>query len=234
MKRRFLILSLLSCVMFIMQPRVSFAQFFQDFSTIGSSTIQLTAGSQGLGLDYRYGISETLTARLGASFLPVSMDNAFHTSSGGVTSTNDVAAKFNNAHLFADYTPFEGAPWLRFVAGAGYLFKATGIVNMNPYGTYRYGSIVLNNDQIGNININVSWKGFAPYVGFGFLRGVPTENFNINLDLGAYYLASPSSTVTGAGLLSSNGAQQAAQITQNMKSYRILPVLQLNFNFRIN
>ncbi len=79
-----------------------------------------TAGSQGIGADFKYGITNNLSARLGGSFLPVKANNVFNFSS--FESNINAKANFNNVHLYADFTPFESASWLRLVGGAGYLF----------------------------------------------------------------------------------------------------------------
>ena len=63
-------------------------------------------------------------------------------------------------------------------------------------------------------------------------KSFPNRLFNMNIDVGTYYLASPGTSFTGTKLLSDNNSQ-ASQFHQNMEGYRWLPVLQLNFNFRI-
>jgi hypothetical protein len=192
--------------------------------------LQLQAGTQGVGADLRYGIFKRLSARFGASFIPVTANNVF--SFPGVQSQNTVSAKFSNIHLLADFAPFKGARGLRLVAGAGYLFKANGGMTVTPTSNYNYGDIALTPAQVGNLNLDVTWKGVAPYVGIGLFRSFPSRLFNFNLDLGTYYLTSPQATVAGSGLLSGNEANGAI-ITNNISDYRWLPVLQLNFNFKI-
>ncbi len=54
----------------------------------------------------------------------------------------------------------------------------------------------------------------------------------MNLDLGTYFLTAAKSTVTGTKMLANNGELEP-QFDSNMKDYRFLPVIQLNFNFKI-
>jgi hypothetical protein len=56
--------------------------------------------------------------------------------------------------------------------------------------------------------------------------------FNFNMDIGTYYLNQPSTHIIGTGLLTDNNTLEP-QFNQNLKNYRWLPVLQLNFNFRL-
>lgn len=194
-------------------------------------SLQLEGGSQGVGADVRYGIFNQLSARLGASFIPVTVNNVFTFSE--LQAQNSLSARFSNIHLMADFVPFKGARGFRLVAGAGYLFKASGSLFLSPSGTYKYGDIVLTPDQVGNLNMDVSWKGVAPYLGIGLFRSFPNHLFNFNLDLGTYYLSSPQTSVIGTGVLVNN-SNQAQLINSNISNYRWLPVLQLNFNFKLH
>lgn len=195
-----------------------------------SLSLQLQAGTQGLGADLRYAVLPALSMRLGASFIPVTVKNAFTFS--GFESRNDVDVKFSNVHLLADFVPFANIKGFRLVGGAGYLFEANGGVNVVPTGNYNYGEIALTPAQVGKVNIDVSWQGLAPYLGIGLFKSFPKKLFNINIDLGSYYLTTPKTTIVGTGMLSGNDSQEEL-INSNMSSYRWLPVAQLNFNFKL-
>ncbi|WP_448702797.1 hypothetical protein ACFGVR_10625 [Mucilaginibacter sp. AW1-3] len=193
-------------------------------------SMQLEAGTQGVGADLRYGAFKQLSFRLGASFIPVTANNAL--SLPGFQSTNSINVDFYNVHFLADIVPFKGARGLRVVAGGAYLYKANGGLNVIPTGSYNYNNVTVTGTDIGNLNMNVSWKGIAPYLGLGLFRSFPSHVFNFNLDLGTYYLAQPQTHIIGTGLLSEN-YQLEPQFNENLKGYRWLPVLQLNFNFRL-
>ncbi len=80
--------------------------------------------------------------------------------------------------------------------------------------------------------ITSSWQGVAPYLGLGFFRTFPRLFFNVNLDLGTYYLSAPTTTIVAIGALQPNEANND-QLQQNISNYRWLPVLQLNINFKL-
>jgi hypothetical protein len=229
MKQSFLFLFAIALLTTLTHQKV-LAQY-ADQSNIGAFSGQVLLGSQGLGLEGRYGISDQLSARLGGSFLPARANNVFTVN--GFRSTTDVSAKFYNVHLLADYTPSENLTWLRIVGGAAYLYKAQGKVNVMPNGTYKVGNYNISSAEMGDLNIDVSWKGVAPYLGLGFLPSFPSQVFNVNLDLGTYYLKQPKSTIIGTKLLSDNYKLEP-QVDNNLKGYRWLPVLQVNFNFKLN
>ena len=192
--------------------------------------VQFIAGTQGVGADLRYGISPKLGLRLGASTsTSIKVNDAIKFS--GFDARNTLNAQVSNVHLLADYAPFKTNA-LRVVAGLGYLFEAGGGLQFFPNGSYNYGDLTLTGAEVGQLDIDLSWKGIAPYLGLGLFKSVPQRRFNINLDLGTYFLKAPESTVVGTKLLSEN-QQLEGQLEKNMESYRFLPVIQLNFNFRI-
>lgn len=193
-------------------------------------SFQLTAGTQGIGGEFIYGFSQKLALRSGLSFVPLTMNNAFPVS--GFNSDNKLTANFSNIHFLADFTPFRNTSFLRIVGGAAYFMQAKGNFAIQPTGNYKYGDIVLTPGETGNLNMNTSWSGVAPYLGLGFVRLFPRHFFNVNLDLGTYYMPAPRTSVVGTGLLDGNSSQND-QFRKNMSSYRFLPVAQLNFSFKL-
>lgn len=223
-----LIIGALICTSAVQAQSVTVPKTPQPFHN--KLSFQLLAGTQGIGGDLRYGLTPQLSVRGGASFIPVEANNVF--SFSGLQSTNSVSVKFSNVHLMADFVPFKHAQGLRLVAGAGYLYQANGNVNVTPTGTYTVGNYKLTPADLGTLKIDMSWKGVAPYFGFGFFKSFPNRVFNVNLDLGTYYLSQPKSDITGTQMLAENYKLEP-QLNKNIKSYRWLPVVQLNFNFRI-
>ncbi|MGV3546497.1 MAG: hypothetical protein ACO1N4_05495, partial [Pedobacter sp.] len=191
--------------------------------------VQLNVGTQGIGAAVNYGVYNNLAVRLGVNAIPIKANDVFKIS--GFNSTSHVSADFYNIHLLADYTPFKQQAWFRLVGGFAYFIKANGNVRIIPSDDYKYGDLTLTEDQIGYVDLNVDWKGLAPYLGLGFLRSFPKRKFNVNLDLGTYYLNRPEADIIGTGILSGNSSQ-SGQFQSNIKNYRWLPILQLNFNYK--
>ena len=192
-------------------------------------SIQLFAGSQGMGADVKYGFLSRLSGRAGFAVIPVNVNNVYGFNS--FAANDQLSAKFSNVHLLADYSPFSSS-FFRIVGGAAYLIRGDANVIISPSGTYQFGSQTITNNQIGQLNAEATWKGIAPYLGFGLFKSFPQRLFNINVDIGTYYISSPQTSLTGTKMLSDNSSQQP-QFNSNMQGYRWLPVLQLNFNFKI-
>lgn len=188
----------------------------------------LHAGTVGFGLDFKYNYGMH-TARLGYSMIP------FHYATVvdmGLQMGADAKVSYNNVHLLYDVTPFKKAQWLRFTAGAAYFTSAQVIAKLTPQEAVETKIVTLTAEEIGNVEITVDSKGFAPYLGLGLGRAVPKKKFNVNFDLGSYYLPAPTVSVVGTKLLENNAAL-GTQMTEDLKTYRWMPVLQLNFTYLI-
>jgi hypothetical protein len=192
-------------------------------------SVQVLVGSQGVGADIKYGILPKLSGRMGFGIIPVTVSGVFGFSS--FASYNQMSAHFSNVHLLADYSPFNSGRF-RLVGGAAYLIKGNANVLITPAGTYQFGNTTVNSNQVGVLQASVDWKGVAPYLGVSLFRAFPNKFFNTNIDIGTYYLSSPGTSLTGTKMLADNSSQEP-QLNKNMQGYRWLPVVQLNFNFRI-
>jgi len=201
-----------------------------DTGSKHQQTISILAGTQGIGAEFRYGLFSQLNLRLGFATLPITANNVF--TLNDVHSNNSLSAKFTNIHLLAEVTPFKGFQFLRVVVGAADILKGNGHVSITPTDTYSYGNIVLSPDQVGALDMDMNWSGVSPYFGLGLAKAFPKKRFNINLDLGTYYLNQPTATFAGTGIFAGNSSQ-SSQLTQNVQNYRWLPVLQLNFNYKL-
>lgn len=192
-------------------------------------SLQVLLGSQGIGADVKYGFLPKVSGRLGFGIIPVDASRGFGFS--GFKVNSQLSSRFSNLHLLADYSPFENRDF-RVVGGAAYLIQGNAKAIITPSDGYKFENRSLTKDQIGLINADVTWKGLAPYLGVALFRSFPNQVFNINLDVGTYYLSRPQTSFTGTKLLSDNDAN-TKQFNENMKGYRWLPVIQLDFNFRL-
>lgn len=193
-------------------------------------SVQINIGTQGIGAEFFYGVLPELALRGGLNFIPIKANNVFEISD--FNSNTKVAADFYNIHVLADYVPIKTAAWFRLVGGFAYFVKGKGNIDIIPSDDYQYGDLVLNEDQIGYVNLSVAWKGLAPYLGLAFAHTFPRKRFNASVDLGTYYLNKPKANIIGTGLLEGNSAQ-TPQFQSNIKDYRWLPVLQVNFSYKL-
>ncbi|MES2652611.1 MAG: hypothetical protein V4663_12785 [Bacteroidota bacterium] len=189
-------------------------------------SLQVLAGSQGVGANFRYVLNKTVGFRLGGSYGQGGINDKLNLS--GFRSTNRLSGKFNTAHALVELMPQR---FFRIVAGAAYLANAEATLQFSPKDAQSFENITLTPEEIGSLSFNMDWGKFAPYIGFGAGRGIPKKKFNVNIDLGVYYLSSPTVTAIGTNLMSNN-QDNAVIIQNNIKDYRFMPVAQLNFNFK--
>jgi hypothetical protein len=136
---------------------------------------------------------------------------------------------FSNFHILGELYPHKR---IHLIGGLAYLNKAEAVMKITPTGSYKFGELDIPAEDIGDLNITTKWKGISPYLGVSFGRGVPKKRFGINFDIGTYYLSSPKVNFEGTKMLAANDSN--SQIMENnMKDYRFMPVLQLNFNFKL-
>jgi hypothetical protein len=204
-------------------------------STIPSGGIkkqlQLHAGTQGFGVDFKYGLNQKMAVRAGiSSTLGLGVSNVVQLE--GLNANNKLKAHFSNVHVMGDYNPFKTSSF-RITAGVAYLFEARGNLHFIPQGTYTFDGMELTGEEVGDLTIDLSWKGVAPYIGVGFFKTSPDKLLNINMDVGTYYLNAPKSTIVGTKLLADN-YQLEPQLDKNMSSYRFLPLIQINLSINID
>ena len=188
----------------------------------------LPAGTSGFGLDFKYNCG-IHTARIGYSMIP------FHYATVvdmGLSMGADAKVTYNNLHLIYDVQPFKKAAWFRVNAGAAYYTNASAVAKLTPQEAVDAKIVTLTPEEIGDVTITVDSKGFAPYLGIGLGRAVPKKKVNVNFDFGSYYLSAPEVTVVGTKLLENNAAL-GTQLTEDLKTYRWMPMLQLNITYLI-
>ncbi len=190
----------------------------------------LHLGTVGFGLDFKYN-SGIHTARLGYSTIPFHYATVIDMGSK-LKMGAETKVSYNNIHLIYDLQPFKKADWFRLNAGAAYFVSASVFAKLTPQDSINAKIVSLSPEEIGNVSITVDSKGFAPYLGIGLGRAVPKNRFNVNFDFGTYYLPAPTVTVIGTKLLSNN-TSLGTQLTEDLKAYRWMPMLQLNLTYII-
>jgi hypothetical protein len=222
MKKKLLSLVILACAFVSM----AFGQVADSTKTKKDMSLQVMVGTQGIGVNLRYVLSPKIGLRFGGSYAQASGNDLLKID--GFKTTNKASGKFNTVHALAEFMPLKA---IRIVGGVAYLANAQASILLAPKDTQKFEDITFTPDEIGTLNVTADWGTIAPYFGFGIGKGIPKKRFNVNLDLGAYYLSAPSVTIVGTKLLSENDPNEVI-IQDNMKDYRFMPVVQLNFNFK--
>jgi hypothetical protein len=215
-------------IMFLAAQPFAYGQALDSAKTDRNPmSLQISAGSPGIGANFRYVLNNTVGFRVGGSYAQLGFDDKINISS--FNSKNRIEGKFNTVHALVELMPQK---FFRVVAGVAYLANAEAFLHFEPKDPQKFEDITLTPEEIGALDFTLDWGTVAPYFGFGFGKGIPKGKFNVNVDFGAYYLSSPKVTAVGTKLLSNNESN-AAIIQNNMKDYRFMPVVQLNFNFKL-
>lgn len=200
--------------------------------SIFKTAIELNAGTQGLGLEFKMPVMSRLSVRAGGSFFffKTQREDTF----GEEKAHMKLSADFNQVHAIADFQPFSSAKNLfrKFIVSAGtaYYYKAEGNANFQPTETYKYGEIEFTPDEIGEVDAKVNWNRVAPYVGVGFTDLKLAGPLKLNAGLGLYYFNSPDVKFTGTKMVADNSENEAT-LERNMKDYRYLPALQVGISY---
>jgi hypothetical protein len=191
--------------------------------------VSINLGTAGIGAETKLHIAPRWKARMGVSVLPVSVrrDVTLENTQTDVNFRGNVS-KFS---LLGEFRPIASSSF-RIVAGAAYFFSTEANAKIMLKNDYKYGEISMKPEEVGYMNANVNWNGLAPYLGIGLFNSIPTNLFNVTLDLGTYYLPKPEVKITSTKLLSNNESNKPI-LEENLKDYRWLPTAQVNFNFRI-
>lgn len=203
------------------------ARLNEGTSAVGATSLQLQLGTQGIGLGLRYDFTPKVGLKLGGNFIAAKTTrdldfNDFRVNLGA-------QGQYNNLSLTGDYALI---PAFRIVVGAAYQLNTYLKADVTPTEQVEANGIVLEADEIGDLHVDVSYTGVAPYLGLGIGRATPKNRFNVSADLGTYYLNSPNVIVVGTEYLAGNDIN-GPKLEQNLKGYRWMPVLQVNLTFRL-
>lgn len=132
--------------------------------------------------------------------------------------------------LLFEFLPFRGSSF-KITGGAGYLSD----VNLNATLTYKrnvkVGKVVVSDKDVGQIIVDTSWKGFAPYLGIGFGRAIPKRRLGLSLEVGTYFATSPDLKLTSTKLLGPTSSQQKT-LKENISELKYIPKINLKLSYK--
>lgn len=193
--------------------------------------IAINAGSTGFGLEYAHNLNRHFNARFRANYF------ALNDFSRDITFDNNpitVIANVNvlNFDLLAEYLPFSKSSF-KLVAG-GSMFVNSDVTAQILYNDeFRYGDIVLTQEEIGDITIGLDYAGFAPYLGFGFGRAVPRKSVGFGIEVGMYYAGSPDVSLESTELFEPTAVEEKATLERNLSDYKWIPNLSMRLVFKL-
>lgn len=199
------------------------------------------AGTNGIGLQFHAGVSETLNLRLGLHHFSGSLDVDAEDSNGvpddELRYSGDL--ELNNLSLLADWYPTGGS----FHVSAGAVLnnndlKVDARCN-NPSGC-EVGGSNFSRTEIGTITTDIDVDNFGPYVGIGWGNPVGGETgLHWSFELGVIYQGEPSVTMTSDGtcggfvaLCRSALDNEEEELEDDLSDLRFYPVVSLGLSYR--
>jgi hypothetical protein len=197
------------------------------------TSIGLSAGTLGGGIELAHAFTERLGIRIGANGLKYDSTETYQ------SVDYDSKLKLATGELLFDWFPF--ANNFRISAGAMYNGnKLTLSGKPSPGGTYTINGVSYPASAIGSLDGNVDFTKAAPYFGLGYGRPVG-RGFSLTADLGVLFQGSPHSTLTatcGPGTpaatctqLQSDVAAEQAQLNDDLHKYQYYPVVSIGLAY---
>lgn len=193
------------------------------------NALAISAGSPGFGIQYARKLSPKFNIIAAYHFFNIDDYERPLTISGEpVTTTTNLESGIIDLGL--EYLPFKKSSF-NLHAGIGILSK----VNVNTVLLYanevEYGDVTVSQEEIGEINADINWKGVAPYVGIGFGRAIPKKRLGLSLKMGTYFTNAPEVNLTATNLLS-NTANQEENLEEALNTFKLIPRIQLKLAYK--
>jgi hypothetical protein len=186
-------------------------------------------GTLGIGADIsRSIVPRVLNFRTGASFFSYSTDFDEE------NITYNAELKLGAIPIALDVFPFKN--WFRL--GGGVLInlnEVTGTAKAAS-GTVEIGDVHYTLTDLGQVNGKVKFNRAAPYFGLGFNNPIKKKgHLGFFVDLGMMYHGNPIASITTTKTvpgLQQNIDRQISDTNNDIKDFKIFPVIQLGFSYK--
>lgn len=182
--------------------------------------IALSGGLPGFGLEYAYNINRRLNIRAGFLAFQLNDYNTDMEVNGQDINLNaNLSAGTYDLHL--EYQPSSQSSF-KLVAGLSYLNNVGVNTLILLNNDMEFGDLTIDNEEIGDIDMTITWSGLAPYLGLGFGRAVPKKRVGFGFEIGSYYAGGPDVQIDASGMLE-NTNEEEAEMEENLASYAWVP-----------
>ena len=209
------------------------------YSIRQKNSLGINIGVQGIGVDYGRKINEKISLRLRGQALPVSLDD-INFSASDQDFIVDLDLEYSNIGLLFDYQPFRSSS-LKLMGGASYFLGNT----LSGFATVTEslyfgddgsdpddkGDFVFTPEDIGSLNGQFIWSDFAPYGGLGFGRTISRFGLGFAVELGAYFMGSPTIDIEATGMVEET-KEEEEELENNLSEIKWLPQLNFRLSYR--
>ncbi|PWK22380.1 hypothetical protein LV89_03445 [Arcicella aurantiaca] len=136
-----------------------------------------------------------------------------------------------HADLGIQYEIFKKSPVFLF-GGISHFLGSKYAAKINTETGFDTKDLVLSSEDFGEIDFEIKWNKYNPYLGVGFGRPVSHKKVGFICEVGTYYIGSPKLYLNYTGVLSfTNIDEILPKIEHNMSGYAFLPYLRFNVNY---
>ncbi len=207
----------------------TFVGAFAGAASAQQTSVGVSAGTPGLGLELGYDLNETFGLRANGNWFSLSKD---------VESDNvnyDGKLKLFSMGLLGDFYMFDSG--FRLTGGAYYNNNHANI-NATPSGTVTIGGTPYAAGQIGTLNGRVDYNEFTPYAGLGYTTNRGQPGLSLVFDDGVMFQGRPEVTLAGTGPATASPTfaadieRERQQIADDLKWTRFYPAVRVGLAYR--
>lgn len=196
--------------------------FFSYSQKIIVNSIGLNLGTTGFGLHLKNEFTERLNIRANLNYFY--FRNSSNYESSGIRI--DKSTKINSGTLGLNID------W-KFLSKFDYIWLCAGLYyHYNKFYEKRSFQSIHQNDDLGNLQIELKTFPIKPYFGILIGKHNPYRRFNPYLEIGTLVHPSPKVNFTGQGKVEKT-AEQDELIEQNIKNYYLFPIINFHLNYKI-
>lgn len=193
-------------------------------------SVNLKAGTSGIGVEGEYSLNEYLGVRLGTNYFEYSYDGT----NDDVKYNFDLGLKTVSA--LVDLHPFKGS--FRLSAGAFYNWNKLDATATSS-ATYDIGNSTYTGAELGTLKGNIDFNKIAPYFGLGWDTSFGKESgWGVVIDAGALFQGTPKASLSADGPISTdptfqqNLALEEKNLQDDLDSYKVYPIISLGVSYR--
>ena len=190
------------------------------------------AGLLGYGADFATRVNPHLILRAGANFFQLEGFEDVRELAGRsvliVASNNTLSFD-----MMGEYYPWQKSSF-KLLFGASYIQSLTANAMIMVTDPMMFGEIELTPEQVGEMDIELAYGGMVPFLGIGFGRSIPNKRIGLGLELGSYYIGSPSVNMNASELLGpSASAEQEKSLEESFRTLSWLPAVKFRLAVRL-
>lgn len=193
------------------------------------TSVGVSAGTPGIGLELGYDLNETFGVRANGNFFSLSKD----VESDGLT--YDGKLKLLSVGLLGDFYMFDSG--FRLTGGAYYNDNHVNLT-ATPSGNTEIGGTVYTPAQIGTLTGSAEYNRFTPYAGLGYTSNRGEPGLSFVFDAGVMFQGRPDIALAGNGAITATPGFQAdlererQEVAADLKWTRFYPAVRLGVAYR--